>query len=155
MKPALFSCVLVAGLLAAATGPGSAKPISLHPENPHYFLWRGKPSILITSAEHYGAVLNLDFDYEKYLAALAKDGLNLTRAFSGVYFENPGAFKIERNTLAPAAGRYIGPWRKTDASAYDLFAVERRLFRAAERLCDEGGCGGRGGRDDSVLPVLR
>ena len=38
----------------------AAKPIRLHPDNPHYFQYRGKPVILITSAEHYGAVLNLD-----------------------------------------------------------------------------------------------
>ena len=42
-------------------------PIQLHPENPHYFLFEGKPLALITSAEHYGAVLNMDFDYEIYL----------------------------------------------------------------------------------------
>ena len=36
-------------------------PISLHPDNPHYFLWRGKPTVLIGSGEHYGAVLNRPF----------------------------------------------------------------------------------------------
>ena len=46
-------------ITALAAGP---KPISLHPDNPHYFLFRGKPTVLITSGEHYGAVLNLDFD---------------------------------------------------------------------------------------------
>ena len=43
------------------------KPITLHPQNPHYFLYKDKPTVLITSGEHYGAVLNLDFDYVKYL----------------------------------------------------------------------------------------
>ena len=38
------------------------KPISLNPENPHYFSYQGKPSVLITSGEHYGAVMNPDFD---------------------------------------------------------------------------------------------
>src|SRR5437588_301642 len=38
----------------------AAEPIKLHPDNPHYFLFRGKPAILIGSTEHYGAVLNLD-----------------------------------------------------------------------------------------------
>ena len=41
----------------------AAEPIRLHPEKPHYFLWRGKPTVLITGGEHYGAVMNLDFDY--------------------------------------------------------------------------------------------
>ena len=57
-------------------------PLSLHPENPHYFLFRGQPTILITSAEHYGAVLNRDFDYVKYLDELAHFGLNNTRTFT-------------------------------------------------------------------------
>src|SRR5688500_13591431 len=81
------------------------EPLALHPQNPHYFLWRGEPTILITSAEHYGAVINLDFGYITYLDTLKADGLNLTRAFSGAYVEPPGAFSIARNTLAPAPGK--------------------------------------------------
>ena len=49
-------------------------PIALHPENPHYFLFQGKPAVLIGSGEHYGAVLNLDFDYVRYLDALKRRG---------------------------------------------------------------------------------
>ena len=75
--------------------------------------------VLITSAEHYGAVLNLDFDYVKYLDALAADGLNLTRTFSGTYVEGQGAFKITNNTLAPKPGRMICPWAR---SAYPGYA---------------------------------
>jgi hypothetical protein len=89
------SALVLIGLSRTAT---SAKPLALHPKNPHYFLFRGKPAILVTSQEHYGAVLNLDFDYRKYLATLAGDGLNLTRTFTGAYVEPVGAFKIERNT---------------------------------------------------------
>jgi len=95
-----------------------ADPISLHPENPHYFLFHGKPAVLISSGEHYGAVLNLDFDYVKYLDALAADGLNLTRTFSGAYVEPHGAFKIAENTLAPKAGRLICPWARSGQSGY-------------------------------------
>src|SRR6266850_3030112 len=78
----------------------TAKPASLalHPENPHYFLLRGKPTVLITSGEHYGAVLNLDFNYVKYLDTLQADGLNLTRTFTGAYVEPSGAFNISGNT---------------------------------------------------------
>jgi hypothetical protein len=39
-----------------------AQPIRLHPDNPRWFEWRGRAVALVTSAEHYGAVLNLDFD---------------------------------------------------------------------------------------------
>ena len=96
----------------------AARPIALHPDNPHYFLWRGRPTILITSAEHYGAVINLDFDYRKYLDTLAADGMNYTRVFSGAYVEPQGAFKIERNTLAPRPGRFIAPWARSTQPGY-------------------------------------
>ena len=29
-----------------------AEPLKLHPDNPHYFLFRGEPTILVTSGEH-------------------------------------------------------------------------------------------------------
>jgi hypothetical protein len=96
----------------------AAAPLALHPENPHYFLWQGRPTILITSAEHYGAVMNLDFDYRRYLDTLAADGMNYTRVFSGAYVEPEGAFKIARNTLAPAAGRFIAPWARSTQPGY-------------------------------------
>jgi hypothetical protein len=109
--------LLFAGLLASSAVRGVA-PIALHPENPHYFLWRGQPTILITSGEHYGAVLNLDFDFRKYLDTLAKDGLNHTRTWAGAYCEAPGNFGIARNTLAPEAGRFICPWARSEEPGY-------------------------------------
>ena len=42
-----------------------AQPIAVHPVNPHYFYYKNEPAVLITSGEHYGAVLNLDFNYKK------------------------------------------------------------------------------------------
>jgi hypothetical protein len=111
------------GLNPARTGPAAqesraGRPIALHPDNPHYFQWRGRPTILITSAEHYGAVMNLDFDYRKYLDTLAADGMNYTRVFSGAYVEPEGAFNITRNTLAPRPGRFIAPWARSSQPGY-------------------------------------
>src|SRR5207237_5707962 len=88
-------------LLVAVFAQAADPPISLHPDNPHYLLFRGKPTILIGSTEHYGAVLNGDFDYIPYLDELQSKKLNLTRTFSGVYRELPGTFNITDNTLAP------------------------------------------------------
>jgi hypothetical protein len=34
------------------------KHISLHHENPHYFSYQEKPTVWISSEEHYGAVIN-------------------------------------------------------------------------------------------------
>jgi predicted deacetylase len=53
-----------------------AEPIKVAPANPHYYFYQGKPILLITSAEHYGAVINKDFDYVAYLDALQAHGLN-------------------------------------------------------------------------------
>ncbi|MBI3877777.1 MAG: hypothetical protein HY300_17760 [Verrucomicrobia bacterium] len=96
----------------------AGEPIQLHPNNPHYFFWHGKPTVLITSGEHYGSVLNAGFDYVKYLDTLAADGLNLTRTFTGAYCENPTAFNITSNTLAPATGRLLCPWARSDTPRY-------------------------------------
>ena len=95
-----------------------ARPLALHPDNPHYFLFRGKPTILVTSGEHYGAVLNLDFDFARYLDRLHADGLNNTRTFAGTYREIPGSFGITDNTLAPGPNRYLCPWARSTTPGY-------------------------------------
>ncbi len=110
--------ILVLSVIVSCTGKKDTKtieypidgPIQLHPANQHYFLYKGKPMALITSAEHYGAVLNLDFDYKTYLKTLAEDGMNYTRIFTGIYFENEGDFGIQNNTLAPKKTSVCTPW---------------------------------------------
>lgn len=111
-------------------------PISLHHANPHYFLYKGKTMALVTSAEHYGAVLNLDFDYRKYLETLAKEGMNYTRIFTGIYFEIYGeSFGIQNNTLAPRKGRVITPWVSWEENGktwYDLTKWNEAYFTRLE-----------------------
>jgi hypothetical protein len=68
---------------------------------------------------------------------LAKDKLNLTRTFTGgAYVEPGGAFGIARNTLAPAPGRFICPWARSDQPGYagggnkfDLARWDETYFR--------------------------
>ncbi len=48
--------VCFAAVVAGQSGTTPA-PIALHTPNPHYFLWRGKPAVLIALAEHYGALV--------------------------------------------------------------------------------------------------
>lgn len=98
--------------------PRQTKPVALHPANGHYFEYDGRPELLITSAEHYGAVINLDFDYVTYLETLSTDGLNLTRVFTGAYVEPSDAFNITKNTLAPVAGKFICPWARSNEPGY-------------------------------------
>ena len=104
-----------------ATQKQTGKPIGLHPENPHYFLFRGKPTVLITSTEHYGAVLNPDFDYVTYLDTLRAAGLNLTRTVNGNFLEATNAVLWrggDQNPLAPRYGRYLAPWARSDQPGY-------------------------------------
>jgi hypothetical protein len=96
-----------------------AQPIKAHPSNPHYFLYKGEPTILITSAEHYGAVINKDFDYVKYLDALKAYGLNYTRIYPGALFEPMGKF-MTGNTLGPKPRSLIVPWARSGAPGYLL-----------------------------------
>jgi len=123
MTPSKFvSAITLYAFLALAQGETRSRksePIRLDPTNPHYFLFQGKTTALITSGEHYGAVLNAEFDYRKYLATLQSDGLNYTRLFPGSYVEVPGeSFGIQRNDLAPAKGTLLTPWARGSTTGY-------------------------------------
>jgi hypothetical protein len=98
---------------ASASGP-----LRVSAANPHYLEYRGRPILLISSAEHYGAVINLDFNFAPYLAELERNGLNQTRLWTGFYVEDPKAFNITNNTLAPAPGRYNAPWARSSQPGY-------------------------------------
>lgn len=125
---------LVSSFIVAQSAPPQT-PVGLCPTNPHYFQFRGRPTLLIGSGEHYGAVLNLDFDQPTYLDAIAAAGLNQTRTFSGTYREVPGSFNIRNNTLAPQPGRYRSPWVRVskdgEPEKFDLSKLDPAYF---ERL---------------------
>ena len=117
-----------------AESPGSVR---LCPDNPRYLEYRGKPLVLITSAEHYGALLNLDFDYRQYLETLGSEGFNYTRIFTGTYLEPvENIFGIRKNTLAPQPGRYISPWMSVDGK-YDLGKFNPEYFERLKSVLEE------------------
>jgi hypothetical protein len=124
--------ILILGLvlLSACNKPvPMPEPIALNPENPHYFSYKGKPTILITSGEHYGAVMNPDFDYKTYLKTLQEDGLNLTRTMTGGYFEPAGAFNISKNTMGPAKEKFLCPWKRVGTELkFDLNQWDEAYF---------------------------
>ena len=148
MRPCLSGLVLTA-LSCAAAAHAQQTPhqlLALHPDNPHYFLWRGKPTVVVTSGEHYGAVLNLAFDYKVYLAELHRHGLNGTRLFSGTYCESPESFNITDNTLAPRPGRFICPWARSDVpgaadggNKFDLARFDDAYFARLKDFLTEAG----------------
>ncbi len=132
--------VALACLSACVAAGATEQPFSLHPENPHYFLFRGKPTVLVTSGEHYGAVINGRFDYKTYLRELQRNGLNNTRVFVGPYREVPGDFDIADNVLAPRPGDFVAPWPQDGGGKFDLdkwhapyFARLRDFMREAGR----------------------
>ena len=111
--------IILSALPVWAQNNEGGPPIRLHPENPHYFLFHGRATALIGSGEHYGAVFNADFDYHRYLATLEAEGMNYTRLFGGSYVEVPGkSFGIQRNDLAPAAGKFVAPWARSSEPGY-------------------------------------
>ncbi len=132
MKPIL--CLASAWFLAQCL---AAQPIAKHPANPHYFIYQGKPVVLITTDQHYGAVINRDFDYIPFLDRLREYGMNLTRIYPGAYVEIKDQY-APGNPLGPAPDRYILPWRKSgEAGAsphlgqykYDLASWDDAYFK--------------------------
>lgn len=148
MRTFNISLLLLTVIIFSGCGSSeeAVKSLGLHPQNPHYFLFRGKPAVLIGSTEHYGAVMNLDFDYLVYLDELAASGLNVTRTFSGIYVEPQGVFNIEGNTLAPDYGRFISPWARSNENGYanggnkfDLSAWDPLYFDRLKNFITEAG----------------
>ena len=87
-------------------------PVSVWKENSHYFFYKGKPIILITSDHHYGAIIDRDFNYVKFLDYLSQNGINLTRIYPGGMFEPTDKY-LPGNPLGPKPGREILPWEKS------------------------------------------
>jgi len=105
----------LATVLLLLAGTARAEPIRVWPANPHYFARHGKPVVLATSDHHYGAVIDADFDFARYLEFLSASGLNLTRIYPGAMFEAPDKY-VAGNPLGPRPGRQILPWARSDAT---------------------------------------
>lgn len=124
------------------------QPIRVHPDSPHYLEFRGEPVILVTSAEHYGAVINREFDLVDYLDALAAFDLNYTRIYPGAYFETTDYF-APNDSLSPRSGQHILPWARSSEGEYvlggtlfDLDTWDEEYFqrlRTFARLASERG----------------
>ena len=85
-------------------------------KNPHYFQYKGKEILLITSAEHYGAVINKKFDYVTYFDKLAKYGCNYTRVYPGALNQPKGNWMKDGN-MAPLEN-FIAPWSRSDIPGF-------------------------------------
>ncbi len=110
---------IAAAALWAHTSFGGPDVFSVHPKNHRVFLYKGRPVKILTSAEHYGAVVNGDFDYEMYLKEMRRTDQNMTRIFA-FYREtcdgSPGDISgmVQANTLAPRTSAAVLPFQRVD-----------------------------------------
>lgn len=90
-------------------------PIRIHPFNKRIFEFRGRPLVLVCATEHYGAVMNRPFRFERYLTDAAEKKMTLTRLF--VLFRE---FQMPSNpysTCKPESTDYITPFMRTGPGA--------------------------------------
>jgi len=92
--------------------------LSVNSTNSNYLDYNGSPIYLLTSGEHYGAILNLEFDYDIYLGLLEDHNFNMTRIQSGINVEFEGWYDISDNVWAPGPNEYITPWARSATSGY-------------------------------------
>ena len=88
-----------------------SQPIRIHPENPKLFLFRGRPLVLLTATEHYGAVMNRPFRFTRYLDDAAQRGITLTRLF--MLFRELQSAINPYSTDKPETQDYIAPYERT------------------------------------------
>ena len=115
----------------------ASAPISLHPDNPRYFLFRGRPLVLITATEHYGAVLNRNFDQTRYLDEAAEQRATLSRCF--LLFRELEHIPLNPHSpCKPTPGEYVAPFARTGpgyaADGFPKFDLDRWDDEYFERL---------------------
>ncbi len=86
------------------------QPIRIHPENPKLFLFRGQPVVLLTPTEHYGAVMNRPFRYERYLDDAQAKRINFTRLF--LLFRELQNPVNPHSTCKPDSPDYVAPFKR-------------------------------------------
>jgi hypothetical protein len=105
-----FPLPLLAVLLLSPAA-AFAEPIRLHPQNPRVFEYRGKPLMLITATEHYGAVMNRPFRWEPYLDDLVDKHMTVSRLF--VLYRELQTAVNPYSTCKPETLDYIAPYPRT------------------------------------------
>ena len=87
------------------------QPIRIHPQNPKLFEFRGRPLVLVCATEHYGAVINRDFNFERYLEDAAEKSQTLTRLF--MLFRELQTPINPYSTCKPESTEFVSPYPRT------------------------------------------
>ncbi len=118
-----------------------AEPIRLHPDNPKYFLFRGKPLVLLTATEHYGSVINRPFDFERYLDDAVTHKMTLTRTF--LLFRELQNARNPVSPCKPESPDFIAPFPRTGPGkamdgepVYDLDRWNPEYFERLRRFLE-------------------
>jgi cellulase (glycosyl hydrolase family 5) len=82
----------------------------------------GRALSLRTATEHYGALLNREFDYAAYLPMLAGSGSNLSRTF--VLFRELQSAINPYSTCKPESTAYVAPYARVDHRWGDRTALD-------------------------------
>jgi hypothetical protein len=100
--------ILISCTMAVFHVTYAQEAVRIHPANPKYLLFRGKPLVLISASEHYGSVINRPFDYEKYLADAARHKMTMTRTF--LLFRELQSVRNPSSPCKPESPDYISPY---------------------------------------------
>jgi len=114
-------------------------PIRIHPQNSKIFEFRGQPLVLLTATEHYGAVMNRPFNFERYLADAADKKITMTRTF--MLFREQQSSINPYSTCKPETQDYVAPFLRTGPGRasdmelkYDLDQPNPEFFERLHRF---------------------
>lgn len=114
-------------------------PIRIHPQNQKIFEFRSKSRILVCATEHYGAVMNRPFCFERYLADAAEKSQTLTRTF--MLFREFQSMLNPYSTCKPESTDYIAPFKRVGPGyaadgllKYDLSQWNPEFFERLHRF---------------------
>jgi hypothetical protein len=114
-------------------------PIRVHSDNPKCFEFRGQPLALVTATEHYGAVMNRPFRFERYLSDAAAKRMTLTRLF--VLFRELQTPVNPYSTCKPESPDYVAPFARSGPGTaldgqprFDLDRWEPEFFARLHRF---------------------
>src|SRR5947209_2663547 len=117
----------------------SSQPLCLHPENPHYFLFRGQPRVLVCATEHYWSVVNRAFDALRYLDEAADKRQTLSRLF--LLFRELQSARNPSSPCKPDSPDFVAPWERSGPGvaldgepAYDLERWNGEYFARLHRF---------------------
>jgi len=136
-----FTLLISLTVLATATVASGAEALRIHPDNSRYFLFRGKPLVLLTASEHYGSVINRPFDFEKYLDDAVAHKMTMTRTF--LLFREQQSSRNPSSPCKPESPDYIAPFPRTGPGnaldgepIYDLDQWNPEYFERLHRFLD-------------------